>query len=116
MSAFPRTPPQPAASSPFGSVVDVGPGAWGPEDDDWLHNPDKSDGVHVRPARPLSDPGPLLTAAPLVPASQHNYFSGRGIFNFATLGVLLGALLMLLCVLDRLARRRLSPSRAASRR
>lgn len=33
--------------------------------------------------------------------AQHNYFSTRGLGNFATLGFLLGALLMLLYVQDR---------------
>lgn len=39
---------QPVSSSAFSTASDLGPGSWGPEDDDWLHNPDKSDGVKVR--------------------------------------------------------------------
>lgn len=103
------------SSSAFGSVSDhMGAGSWEPESDDWLHDPDKSDGVKVSlwdPRGCLSLAPPFSTLVALKPRllnppstfdlAQHNYFSTRGLGNFATLGFLLGALLMLLYVQDR---------------
>jgi hypothetical protein len=70
------------------------------DEDDWLHDPSKPDGLQVGPA--LFSSGLILArrsdrADKTSRPAQHDFFSFRGIANYLTLGLLLGALLMLLC-------------------